>query len=165
MLGLDVGAVQIADQAQVTFYTESIKNSYTSAVGGEYTPGMTLAKWSDSLKGNLIPIDREGDLISSLFLSRNFPNFDSASIRSASLMVEEAIKTYLLANTVNGCTDISSINYQPYANNQEPAQSCDEHIKFGGIISSQFNATWCRDQDNILTNAKFCAQGYVKKVS
>ena len=160
MIGLNFGVGQGLDTQEFNAYYENIKTSHTSAVGGEYTPGMNISRWTETLKNNLIPIDREAELISSLFLSRNFPGFTSAIIRNASLLVDDAVKTYLQSNTLKGCTDPGSINFEPYANLQEKS-ACDEQIKFGGIISAQATCS----ETNIITNANACPVGYTQKTS
>lgn len=117
---------------------------------------MTVAKWTETLQNNLVSIDREVDLLSSLLLFSNFPSAPALIVYKASQYVQNAIVKYLKANTVNGCMNRNSINYDPSANFDQ-GNSCEEKYKFGGIISNTCN------ENNVLTGASSCPAGYSEK--
>ncbi len=139
---------------EVASYQQNIVKTIVDAVGGRYLPGMTTKEWADTLDANMRAFDREADLLSNLILGSNFPMFPMATVFKANGVVQEAIKQYLGLNSIDGCLDRASINYNPQANFNS-GKMCDEIIKFGGIISACVN--------NLLTNSDSCPPGYVAK--
>jgi len=127
------------------------------AIGGAYTAGMSVKAWSETLDANLVALDREADLLSNLVLGSNFPMFPMMTVFKANAYVQNAIATYLNVNSIDGCLDRNSVNFNPQAN-FDSGNMCDEKLKFGGTILSGSCS-----QSNVLTNSATCPGGYVAK--
>lgn len=138
-------------------FKSSIKRTFIDAVGGAYMPGMSVTKWAETLDNNMVTIDREVDLLNNLVLFSNFPDQSALSVYKASIHIKNAISKYLKENTVTGCLDRSSVNFEPLAN-YDPGNLCNEKIKFGGIIFKSCN------ENNILTGLSVCPSGYSEKI-
>ena len=122
-----------------------------------------MLEWANSLDQNLRAIDREADLLSNLILGSNFPMFPIATVFKANAYVQNAIRTYLGKNSLDGCLDRFSVNYNPQAN-FDSGKMCLEQVKFGGVFSTTSTAGGCV-LNNILTNAQSCPAGYLPKTS
>lgn len=117
---------------------------------------MTVGKWAETLDNNLAPIDREADLISALMVFSNFPSKPALAVYKASTYLQTAIAAYLNENSINGCLDRNSINYNPVAN-YDPGTLCQEQNRFGGILSYA-----CAN--NILgANVRNCQPGFTER--
>jgi hypothetical protein len=159
---------------EIASFQQNIVKTVVDAVGGRYLPGMSTREWAESLDANMRAFDREADLLSNLILGSNFPMFPMATVFKANAFVQDAIKQYLGLNSIDGCLDRGSINYNPQANFNS-GKMCDESLKFGGFISNSKTCIQtdflggCSEfgneciQNNVLTNSATCPSGYVTK--
>lgn len=133
---------------------------------------MSVTQWSQTLEQNYVAIDREGLLISNLFLPSNFATFPSSIVFKASTFVQKAIVEYLTLNSIDGCLDRNQVMFNPQAN-FDSGKSCDEKLKFGGFVSTSKKCGFITPQgdcsqfisettsNNYLTKTANCPVGYL----
>lgn len=158
-------------------YQESVKKTKIDSVGGAYSPGMTLTDWTKTLPNNLVSIDRESAVLTNLISQSNFNNINLQTLLAIKDHVSQAMQIYMRVNARSGCTDRSSINYDPIANfDPEYMNNCKEKIKFGGTFASSIVCTQttngvcsatqylCREL-HPLTRDRKCPPGYIGKTA
>ena len=174
--GIGFNKTSNLSSAQYNQYASSVTRTYIKAIGGEYQAGQSAAEWSKTLKNNLVPLDREADMINAVFAASNFPGFTYPVVKKANEYVLSAIKEYLSSNVITGCPDVSSINYDEWTN-QKSGFDCAEKVRFGGVITTTKQCTHlningvCAQltnqcvENNLITNSRACPAGYIQKVS
>uniref|UniRef100_A0A8C6WJ64 Macrophage-expressed gene 1 protein n=1 Tax=Neogobius melanostomus TaxID=47308 RepID=A0A8C6WJ64_9GOBI len=116
-------------------YESNIKDSNTESHGGvPFYPGMTLQKWQESTRNNLVAIDRLGVPLHHLINHNALPDLPQPTVEKVSQSLQNAIERYYEVNTRPGCVDVSSKNYNFQANVDDA--SCEgpaTNLSFGGV--------------------------------
>lgn len=117
-------------------YQANIHYSIIQSHGGgiPFYPGMTLQKWQESTRNNLVAIDRSGLPLQYFINPSTFPDLPQPTVRKVSRSVRRAIERYYKVNTRPGCVDINSKNFNFQANVDD--KSCDgpaTNLSFGGV--------------------------------
>ncbi|XP_045065882.1 LOW QUALITY PROTEIN: macrophage-expressed gene 1 protein-like [Coregonus clupeaformis] len=135
-LKFDIGS----EHAQETSDSLSYQGNFTYSIiqshgGAPFYPGITLQKWQESTKNNLVGIDRAG-LPLHYFLNRlTLPDLPEPTVGKLSLFVSEAIHRYYTINTRPGCVNPDSPNFNFQANVED--NSCEgpaTNLTFGGVF-------------------------------
>ncbi|KAF7662344.1 hypothetical protein LDENG_00238660 [Lucifuga dentata] len=127
---------QSAQQSSVLHgYQSNIRYSIVQSHGGDaFYPGITLQKWQESTRNNLIAIDRSGFPLYYFINRNNFPDLPEPTINKVVLSVNQAVELYYKINTRPGCVDIHSKNFNFQANVDDA--SCEgpaANLSFGGV--------------------------------
>jgi hypothetical protein len=158
-LGIDISAKHSSSEKQVDEYQKNVKESKVVLYGGPpYRDNFTLHAWVDQLPNNLVVIDRDGELLSSLVSPEHLPGVPLNIVQQTSYVVFKAITAYYDYNTYPGCTDMSSTNFDMGANKDDG--TCikpSNNFTFGGVYQICKGGTGgCRPQVNPQTGGYSC---------
>ncbi|KAK6294230.1 hypothetical protein J4Q44_G00350600 [Coregonus suidteri] len=151
-LKFDIGSEHAQETSDSLSYQGNITYSIIQSHGGApFYPGITLQKWQESTKNNLVGIDRAG-LPLHYFLNRlTLPDLPEPTVGKLSLFVSEAIHRYYTINTRPGCVNPDSPNFNFQANVED--NSCEgpaTNLTFGGVFQQCTKLT--DDADPICQN-------------
>ncbi|XP_033102014.1 macrophage-expressed gene 1 protein-like [Anneissia japonica] len=135
---------RINAQSMKSFQT-STTNSHIESYGGNIYK-TDVDDWESSIKENLVTIDKAGEPLHTIITSKNIENLPPFLVRQVSIAVESAISRYYVMNTITGCTDITSPNFNFLANRpndiSDMSDLCttdsatpDIHFRFGGVFT------------------------------
>ncbi|CAI5650059.1 unnamed protein product [Oreochromis niloticus] len=132
-------------QSKITY---SLINSHG---GAPFYPGITLQKWQESTRNNLVAIDRSGFPLHYIINMNTLPDLSYTTIGKVALTVSQAIQRYYDINSRPGCVDTNSKNFNFQANMDD--NSCEgpaTSLSFGGVYqecsdSSFFKTSMCSD--------------------
>ncbi len=102
--------------------------------GGLFYPGITLQKWQESTLNNLVAIDRSGLPIHYFLNPSAFPDLPVPVVNKLALLVSQATEQYYKVNTIPGCINPDSKNFNFQANVDDA--SCEgpvTNLSFGGV--------------------------------
>uniref|UniRef100_A0A3Q1IY81 Macrophage-expressed gene 1 protein n=1 Tax=Anabas testudineus TaxID=64144 RepID=A0A3Q1IY81_ANATE len=102
--------------------------------GTPFYPGITLQKWQESIRNNLVAIDRSGFPLHYFINTNTLPDLPQPTVGKVALRVSQAIERYYKVNTRPGCVDINSKNFNFQANVDD--SSCEgpaTNLSFGGV--------------------------------
>uniref|UniRef100_A0A8C6SV16 Macrophage-expressed gene 1 protein n=1 Tax=Neogobius melanostomus TaxID=47308 RepID=A0A8C6SV16_9GOBI len=115
-------------------YESNIKDSNTESHGGvPFYPGMTVQKWQESTRNNLVAIDRLGVPLHHLINHNTLPDLPQPTVEKVSQSIQKAIERYYEVNTRPGCVDVSSKNYNFQANVDASCEGPATNLSFGGV--------------------------------
>ncbi|XP_062273664.1 macrophage expressed 1, tandem duplicate 1 [Scomber scombrus] len=117
-------------------YQSNIEYSIIQSHGGgtPFYPGITLQKWQESTRNNLVAIDRAGFPLHYFINTNTFPDLPQPTVGKVAVTVIQAIEQYYKVNTRPGCVDINSKNFNFQANIDD--SSCEgpaTNLSFGGV--------------------------------
>ncbi|XP_038137438.1 macrophage-expressed gene 1 protein-like [Cyprinodon tularosa] len=116
-------------------YNNNVQYSLIKSHGGiPFYPGITLQKWQESTRNNLVAIDRFGFPLSNFINKNTFPDLPEPTVGKVARRVIKAIERYYKINTRPGCVDITSKNFNFQANIDD--NSCEgpaTNLSFGGV--------------------------------
>uniref|UniRef100_A0A8C1YPH9 Macrophage-expressed gene 1 protein n=1 Tax=Cyprinus carpio TaxID=7962 RepID=A0A8C1YPH9_CYPCA len=147
----------------------NITYSLTESHGGAlFYPGITLQKWQESTLNNLVAIDRSGLPIHYFLNPSTFPDLPVPTVNKMASSVSQAAEQYYKVNTIPGCINPDSPNFNFQANVDDA--SCEgpvTNLSFGGVyqrctpLTSDGNAI-CDEtaQKNPATGDYSCPQQY-----
>uniref|UniRef100_A0A8C2KF36 Macrophage-expressed gene 1 protein n=1 Tax=Cyprinus carpio TaxID=7962 RepID=A0A8C2KF36_CYPCA len=147
----------------------NITYSLTESHGGAlFYPGITLQKWQESTLNNLVAIDRSGLPIHYFLNPSTFPDLPVPTVNKMASSVSQAAEQYYKVNTIPGCINPDSPNFNFQANVDDA--SCEgpvTSLSFGGVyqrctpLTSDGNAI-CDEtaQKNPATGDYSCPQQY-----
>ena len=125
-------------------------------------------EWQNGLQDNLVAIDRRGQPLCFAMTTSNLPELPDILLMKTSDYIYQAIVRYYKINTIKGCMEMGSPNFNFHANLND--QSCKKErsdYNFGGIYQTcddHYNNEICNDfgarQTNPLTSDYSCPQGY-----
>ncbi|XP_073723487.1 macrophage-expressed gene 1 protein-like [Misgurnus anguillicaudatus] len=119
-------------------YQGNITYSLTQSHGGTlFYPGITLQKWQESTLNNLVAIDRSGLPLHYFLNPLTFPDLPEPIVTELALLVYEAAERYYKVNTIPGCVDPDSTNFNFQANVDDG--SCEgpvTNLNFGGVYQT-----------------------------
>ncbi|XP_056585633.1 macrophage-expressed gene 1 protein-like [Triplophysa dalaica] len=105
--------------------------------GGLFYPGITLPKWQESTLNNLVAIDRSGLPLHNFFNPSTFPDLQESTISKLFSLVHQAAERYYEVNTIPGCVNPDSKNFNFEANLDDG--SCEgpvTNLTFGGVYQT-----------------------------
>ncbi|ROL49254.1 Macrophage-expressed gene 1 protein [Anabarilius grahami] len=121
--------------SETSSYQDNIKYSFTQSHGGAlFYPGITLQKWQESTLNNLVAIDRSGLPLHYFLNPSTFPDLPTPTVNQLALLVSQAAEQYYKVNTIPGCINPDSKNFNFQANVDDA--SCEgpvTNLRFGGI--------------------------------
>ncbi|KAI2661583.1 hypothetical protein H4Q32_007218 [Labeo rohita] len=165
----DIGGNISNGASKTSSYQGNITYSLIQSHGGAlFYPGITLQKWQESTLNNLVAIDRAGLPIHYFLNPTTFPDLPTPTVNKMASSVRQAAEQYYKVNTIPGCVNPDSKNFNFQANVDDA--SCEgpvTNLSFGGIfqrctpLTSDGNAI-CDEtaQKNPATGDYSCAQQY-----
>lgn len=142
--------------AETETYNKNVKQTKVDSIGGAYKPQMSVDQWANTLENNLVTIDRELEVISSVFSPSNFPQIDATTLLNLNGLFMDAAKLYVNVNARSGCIDRRSIMYDPTANYAKTPNTCKETYRFGGTFAE---SVYCDKYDPATGK---CVSSYLK---
>ncbi|XP_072290007.1 macrophage-expressed gene 1 protein-like [Eucyclogobius newberryi] len=134
-IGLNIGMKNIDQSSSHETYSSNIKYKDIQSHGGvAFYPGITLQKWQESTKNNLVAIDRSGVPLHYIINHNRLSDVPPPTVEKVSQSVQKAIQRYYAVNTRPGCVDVNSKNYNFQANVDDA--SCEgpaTNLSFGGV--------------------------------
>ncbi|KAM4616781.1 macrophage expressed 1, tandem duplicate 1 [Polymixia lowei] len=134
-LKFDISSKSTQQSSVLQTYQSNIQYSLIKSHGGApFYPGITLQKWQESTRNNLVGIDRAGLPLHYFINANTFPDLPEPTVGKVALSVSQAIERYYAVNTHPGCVDISSKNFNFQANMDD--KSCEgpaTNLSFGGV--------------------------------
>lgn len=132
----DISSQNTQQSSSLQTYQSNIQYSLIQSHGGgiPFYPGITLQKWQESTRNNLVAIDRSGFPLHYFINSNTIPDLPQPTVGKVSLAVSQAIERYYMVNTRPGCVDVSSTNFNFQANIDDA--SCEgpaTNLSFGGV--------------------------------
>ncbi|KAM7017535.1 macrophage expressed 1, tandem duplicate 1 [Tautogolabrus adspersus] len=134
-LKFDISSQNTQQSSSLQTYQSNIQYSLTQSHGGTpFYPGITLQKWQESTRNNLVAIDRSGFPLHYFINTNTIHDLPPPTIGKVAFTVSQAIDRYYKVNTRPGCVDINSKNFNFQANIDD--LSCDgpaTNLSFGGV--------------------------------
>lgn len=135
-LKFDISSHSTQQSASLQAYQSNITYSITTSHGGgiPFYPGITLQKWQESTRNNLVAIDRFGFPLHYFISSNSLPELPQPTVKKVALSVSQAVERYYKVNMRPGCVDVSSKNFNFQANVDDA--SCKgpaTNLSFGGV--------------------------------
>ncbi|XP_023814160.1 macrophage-expressed gene 1 protein-like [Oryzias latipes] len=137
-LKFDISSDYTQKSSTLQNYQSNIMYSIIQSHGGApFYPGISLQKWQESTKNNLVAIDRSGVPLHYLINSNTMQDLPQPTLNKVALTVYQAIERYYKINTRPGCVDVTAKNYSFQANVDD--KSCEgpaTNLSFGGVYQS-----------------------------
>ncbi|XP_022613308.1 macrophage-expressed gene 1 protein [Seriola dumerili] len=135
-LKFDISSQTTQKSSSLQTYQSNIQYSLIQSHGGgtPFYPGITLQKWQESTKNNLVAIDRSGFPLHYFINTNTISDLPQPTVDKVALRVNQAIERYYKVNTRPGCVDIGSKNFNFQANVDD--SSCEgpaTNLSFGGV--------------------------------
>ncbi|XP_041643363.1 macrophage-expressed gene 1 protein-like [Cheilinus undulatus] len=134
-LKFDISSQSAQQSSSLQTYRSKIRYSLIQSHGGiPFYPGITLQKWQESTKNNLVAIDRAGLPLHYFINTNTLPDLPQPTIEKVALSVSQAIERYYMINMRSGCVDVTSKNFNFQANVDD--SSCEgpaTNLSFGGV--------------------------------
>lgn len=135
-LKFDISSQNTQQSSSLQTYQSNIQYSLIQSHGGgtPFYPGITLQKWQESTRNNLVAIDRSGFPLQYFINTNTFPDLPQPTVGKVALSVSQAIERYYKVNMRPGCVDINSKNFNFQANIDDA--SCEgpaTNLSFGGV--------------------------------
>ncbi|XP_075955587.1 macrophage-expressed gene 1 protein-like [Anarhichas minor] len=132
----DISSQNVQQSASLKTYQSNIQYSIIQSHGGgmPFYPGITLQKWQESTRNNLVAIDRSGFPLHYFINTNTFPDLPQPTVGKMTVAVSQAVERYYKVNTRPGCVDVSSKNFNFQANIDDA--SCEgpaTNLSFGGV--------------------------------
>uniref|UniRef100_A0A3P9HKG0 Macrophage-expressed gene 1 protein n=1 Tax=Oryzias latipes TaxID=8090 RepID=A0A3P9HKG0_ORYLA len=137
-LKFDISSDYTQKSSTLQNYQSNITYSIIQSHGGApFYPGISLQKWQESTKNNLVAIDRSGVPLHYLINSNTMQDLPQPTLNKVALTVSQAIERYYRINTRPGCVDVTAKNYNFQANVDD--KSCKgpaTNLSFGGVYQA-----------------------------
>ncbi|XP_019958269.2 macrophage expressed 1, tandem duplicate 1 [Paralichthys olivaceus] len=138
-LKFDISSQASQQSSTLQTYQSNIQYSLIQSHGGgiPFYPGITLQKWQESTRNNLVAIDRSGFPLHFIINTNTIPDLPKPTVGKVADSVSQAIERYYKVNTRPGCVDINSKNFNFQANIDD--SSCEgpsTNLSFGGIYQT-----------------------------
>ncbi|XP_033474669.2 macrophage-expressed gene 1 protein-like [Epinephelus lanceolatus] len=134
-LKFDISSQNTQQSSSLKAYQTNITYSITQSHGGiPFYPGITLQKWQESTRNNLVAIDRSGFPLHYFINTNTFPDLPQPTVGKVAVALSQAIERYYRINTRPGCVDVNSKNFNFQANIDD--SSCEgpaTNLSFGGV--------------------------------
>lgn len=168
--GIDFHHDSSSSDTKLTSYLGLRTHSSVKSHGGPmFKPvNFSINEWVDSIGNDTVAIDRSGDPLSLVVNINNFPDLPESLVKQTASLIEETIVTYYKYNTIKGCTNVNSPNFNFLANVDDG--TCNDsgaNLTFGGIYQTcnyegDLSKSLCDDQTivNPKTGSQTCPEGY-----
>ncbi|XP_034452641.1 macrophage expressed 1, tandem duplicate 1 isoform X2 [Hippoglossus hippoglossus] len=138
-LKFDISSQTSQQSSSLQTYQSNIQYSLIQSHGGgtPFYPGITLQKWQESTRNNLVAIDRSGFPLHFIINTNTIPDLPQPTVGKVAHSVGQAIERYYMVNSRPGCVDVNSKNFNFQANIDD--SSCDgpaTNLSFGGIYQT-----------------------------
>ncbi|XP_054466992.1 macrophage expressed 1, tandem duplicate 1 [Anoplopoma fimbria] len=138
-LKFDISSQSGQQSASLQTYQSNIQYSIIKSHGGgtPFYPGITLQKWQESTRNNLVAIDRSGFPLHYFININTLPDLPQPTVGKVAVAVSQAVDRYYNVNTRPGCVDVSSKNFNFQANIDDA--SCEgpaTNLSFGGVYQA-----------------------------
>ena len=134
-LKFDISSQNAQQSSSLQSYQPNITYSLIQSHGGApFYPGITLQKWQESTRNNLVAIDRSGFPLHYFININTFPDLPQPTVGKVAVAVSQAVERYYKVNTRPGCVDVNSKNFNFQANIDDA--SCEgpaTNLSFGGV--------------------------------
>lgn len=135
-LKFEISSKNTQQSSSLQAYQANIKYSLIKSYGGgaPFYPGITLQKWQESTRNNLVAIDRSGFPLHYFINSNTMPDLPQPTVSKVARSVSRAVERYYKINTRPGCVDVKSKNFNFQANVDDA--SCEgpaTNLSFGGV--------------------------------
>ncbi|KAK5909805.1 hypothetical protein CesoFtcFv8_003701 [Champsocephalus esox] len=135
-LKFDISSQNTQQSSSLQTYQSNIQYSLIQSHGGgiPFYPGITLQKWQESTRNNLVAIDRSGFPLHYFINTNTFPDLPQPTVGKVAIAVSQAVERYFKVNTRPGCVDVNSKNFNFQANIDDA--SCEgpaTNLSFGGV--------------------------------
>ncbi|XP_061757011.1 macrophage-expressed gene 1 protein-like [Nerophis ophidion] len=134
-LKFDISSQNTQQSSLLQTYQSNIQYSLTQSHGGApFYPGITLQKWQESTRNNMVAIDRQGLPLHYFINENSLPDLPQPTVAKIAKSVSKAIQRYYKVNTRPGCIDVNSQNFNLQANIDD--DSCEgpaTNLSFGGV--------------------------------
>ncbi|KAM8761449.1 macrophage-expressed gene 1 protein-like [Acanthopagrus schlegelii] len=134
-LKFDISSQSAQNSSSLKTYQSNITYSLIQSHGGTpFYPGITLQKWQENIRNNLVAIDRSGFPLHFFINTNTFPDLPQPTVGKVALRVSQAIERYYKVNTRPGCVDVNSKNFDFQANiNDSSCEGPATNLSFGGV--------------------------------
>ncbi|XP_068461492.1 macrophage expressed 1, tandem duplicate 1 [Clinocottus analis] len=135
----DISSETTQKTSSLQGYQSNIQYSIIQSHGGgtPFYPGITLQKWQESTKNNLVAIDRSGFPLHYFLNINTLPDLPPPTVSKVALAVAQAVERYYLINTRPGCVDVTSVNFNFQANvDDNSCKGPETNISFGGVYQA-----------------------------
>ena len=169
-LNFGISSKDTTQNAALQAYQSNVSYSLTQSHGGiPFYPGITLQKWQESTRNNLVAVDRTGLPLHYFINTKTFPDMPEPTVGRVAQSVRHAIKRYYEVNTRQGCVDVNSKNFNFQANvDDKSCQGPATNLSFGGVYQQCSPLTADADplcqalaQKNIDTGEFTCRPPYI----
>ncbi|KAK5871078.1 hypothetical protein PBY51_003979 [Eleginops maclovinus] len=135
-LKFDISSQNTQQSSSLQTYQSNIQYSLIQSHGGgtPFYPGITLQKWQESTRNNLVAIDRSGFPLHYCINTNTFPDLPQPTVDKVAVAVSQAVERYYKVNMRPGCVDVNSKNFNFQANIDDA--SCEgpaTNLSFGGV--------------------------------
>lgn len=134
-LKFDISSKNTKQSSELQTYQANIQYSLTQSHGGTpFFPGITLEKWQESTRNNLVGIDRSGLPLHYFINTNTLPDLPEPTVGKVAKSISQAIDLYYTVNTHRGCVKVDSTNFNFQANVDDG--SCEgpaTNLSFGGV--------------------------------
>ncbi|XP_041642369.1 macrophage-expressed gene 1 protein-like [Cheilinus undulatus] len=131
----DISSNNTKQSSSLSTYQSNIQYSLIQSHGGvPFYPGISLQKWQESIKNNLVAIDRSGLPLHYFINTNTLPDLPQPTIGKVALTLSRAIERYYKINMRPGCVKVNSKNFNFQANVDD--SSCEgpaTNLSFGGV--------------------------------
>ncbi|KAL6114054.1 mpeg1 [Pungitius sinensis] len=134
-LKFDISSQNAQQSSSLQTYQSNIQYSIIQSQGGTpFYPGITLQKWQESTKNNLVAIDRSGFPLQYFLNAKTLPELPRPTVGKVAVAVSQAVERYYKVNTRPGCVDVNSKNFNFQANMDDAScQGPATNLSFGGV--------------------------------
>ncbi|XP_030272737.1 macrophage expressed 1, tandem duplicate 1 isoform X2 [Sparus aurata] len=134
-LKFDISSQSAQQSSLLKTYQSNITYSLIQSHGGiPFYPGITLQKWQENIRNNLVAIDRSGFPLHFIINTNTFPDLPQPTVGKVAHRVMQAIERYFKVNTRPGCVDVNSKNFNFQANiNDSSCEGPATNLSFGGV--------------------------------
>lgn len=128
---------QISEVNVTTNYIKNTVSSHVSSFGGTFfKPNMSVDDWIDTVKDNLVSIDKTGIPLEYLITPESFPGESLDDLSVLEKEISDAIARYVCYNRIEGCTNAESENFDYSANVEKACTDAYNNYTFGGIYQT-----------------------------
>lgn len=137
-VNFNFGSKETQETSETLSYQQNITYSIVQSHGGAlFYQGITLQKWQESTQNNLVAIDRSGMPMHYFLNPSTFPDLPVPTLQKLALSVQKAAERYYNINTIPGCVDQNSPNFNFQANvNDKSCEGPVTNLTFGGVYQT-----------------------------
>lgn len=136
--GFSASYTHQSSQQDLDTYRKNVAHSKIHTYGGPpYRANFSVNQWEDGLPNNLVATDRSGDPLHFAITAQALPELPEILAMELSRFVLKSIQNYYKHNSIKGCIDASSPNFNFQANLDD--HSCKApytNFTFGGVYQT-----------------------------